>query len=206
VTLRALAAPILVSSALALAPAVAQAAEQDVVNDAAVATYMQIAAGFWGQTPHCTGPNGESIAPYAIFGVDPDPRVAAWAESPGCRIWLQRGQWPAPANEQQCDVIVHEWGHLLGYDHSPDPGNIMYGGAVPPVVPGCFVFSGPDEDVGPDEPVMPSREPARLHLKKKRKAVKRCTTVKRTRKARKSCAKKRAKRLRRRSRGRAGRR
>jgi hypothetical protein len=193
-------AAILVTCALALLPAAARAAGEDVVNDPAVATYMGIAAGFWGQTPHCTGPNGEQIAPYAIWGDNPNPFEGAWAEMPGCRIWLNRRQWPLPPNESQCNLIAHEWGHLLGLDHSPDPTNLMYGGEIPMVVPGCVQFREPD-DLADDPTPAPARpaKPKRLHLKK-RKAPKRCAPARakkhrRTvRKARKSCVTKHARR------------
>jgi len=128
--------------ALALLPAATAAADDgQVVNDPTLAQYMRIAAGYWGAPePHCEGPNGESIAPYAVMADDPNPSVAAWAEMPGCRIWLDADYWPAPPSEQYCNLIAHEWGHLLGHPHSEDSHNLMWGQWTNNVVPGCVAY------------------------------------------------------------------
>jgi hypothetical protein len=110
-----------------LSPATAGADDGQVVNDPTLAQYMRIAAGYWGAPePHCEGPDGQSISPYAVMADDPNPSVAAWAEMPGCRIWLDADYWPAPPSEQYCNLIAHEWGHLLGYPHSEDSHNLMW--------------------------------------------------------------------------------
>jgi hypothetical protein len=47
-----------------------------------------------------------------------------WAYLGGCTVWLSRAHWRmdrparnAEAAEYWCNVIAHEWGHLLGFDH-----------------------------------------------------------------------------------------
>jgi hypothetical protein len=163
-----------------LGPASARANDGDTVVDATVAQYMQIAAAYWGATPHCTGPNGELIEPYAIWGYNANPFEGGWAEMPGCRMWLNSRQWPAPPNESQCNLIAHEWGHLLGHDHSPDPGDLMYGGEVPLVVPGCSVFV--DAPIDDGEPAAAPAHKLIRHAKAHKKAKRRKRCAPRTRK------------------------
>jgi hypothetical protein len=67
------------------------------------------------------------IPVHAVLYDDPDPDVAARADQPACRLWLDRGSWRALTRAQMCTTIVHEWGHLLGLGHSEGPLSVMAG-------------------------------------------------------------------------------
>jgi hypothetical protein len=127
--------------AFALMAAPARADHGETVLDPTLARYMEIAASYWGgPEPVCTAPDGEVIRPHAVLGNDPSPNVAAWAEVGGCRIWLDTDYWSSTPNEQYCNLIAHEWGHLLGRGHSSDPKDLMWPQWTNNVVPGCAVF------------------------------------------------------------------
>lgn len=110
-------------------------------QDATFDRYVQIAQAHWaGTAPTCRGPAGETIPVHAILFDDADPDIAAIAEQPGCRIWLDRDFWPAREDQTDCTIIAHEWGHLLGHDHSPNERSLMY--EAPEFgAPGCGVFA-----------------------------------------------------------------
>ena len=105
--------------------------------------YLQIAEAHWGApAPTCAGRNGETIQVHAILFNDLHPDVSAVAEQPGCRVWLDRDFWPAAEDETDCTIIAHEWGHLLGFGHSPDRKSLMYE-APEHGAPDCGVFGEP---------------------------------------------------------------
>jgi hypothetical protein len=89
-------------------------------------TYMGIAHRHWGgPVPTCVA-NGVTVIPvHAVLFDDPDPEVVARAEQPGCRIWIDGGNWRRLGRVEACTIVVHEWGHLLGFDHSDDPNDPM---------------------------------------------------------------------------------
>ena len=173
--------PILLAASCALTLLVAPAARADhgqTVEDPVLAQYMQIAAAHWGgQVPQCTGRSGEPITPHAVMGDDPDPAVGAWAELPGCRIWLDSSQWrlPIQPNESFCNLISHEWGHLLGHDHSDDPNDLMSSSWVPRVVSGCASFK-PQQAPRPAASVPPAKKRKKVREKHPR-GRKRCVRV-----------------------------
>jgi hypothetical protein len=130
---------------LALAPAGASAymSPGEPVADPQVDGWLAVARETWAAEPACPG------------GVRLDraerlPGAGLWAaaEMPGCRISLDPDFYPAPAawtasaagraqwEAQMCNVVVHEWGHLLGHGHAEDAREIM-APVVPLVVPGC---------------------------------------------------------------------
>jgi hypothetical protein len=106
---------------------------------------VSVAVGTWGEA--CGG------RPVLIQWGDAsaatgDPRTAAWAawadstgsylgyagqaaDRTGCRIMVDSdiarderlSSWPAWG--WYCTMLVHEYGHLTGHDHSPDPANVM---------------------------------------------------------------------------------
>src|SRR5688572_2558530 len=106
-------------------PAAAQANHGTTFLDETLATYMAIGQAHWGgPLPSCVV-GGTVIPPHAVLYDDPDPSVAARADQPGCRIWLDRSSWRQMRPTEACVVVVHEWGHLLGHGHSLDPFDLM---------------------------------------------------------------------------------
>jgi hypothetical protein len=179
--------------ALALAaPSTALADHGETISDPTVDAYMRVAAEYWGgQLPQCTGPQGEAIPAHAVYGDNPDPAVGAWAEVPGCRIWLDRTHWPAAPSETHCNLLAHEWGHLLGQEHSPDQTSLMWGGWINKVVPGCVAFRAQAPAPGP-APAVAATPPAKKRAKKSklrektRRGRQRCVRVRRHKVSRRS--------------------
>jgi hypothetical protein len=111
--------------ALALAAPAAAQAETTFLDDD-LGTYFGIAHAYWGgPIPTCVENGVLTVPVHAVLYDDPDPSVAARAEQPGCRIWLDRGKWRRMGRAEACMVVVHEWGHLLGHGHSEDPSDLM---------------------------------------------------------------------------------
>src|SRR3954453_16222113 len=142
---------IVAACALALVLPGAAAAQEAVVHDQTLDAYMRIAADYWHAQPSCTAPDGTPIPPDVVLSDRPEGGGAAWAEMPGCRIWLDKDFYPAPPDEQHCNLIAHEWGHLLGHVHSTNPNDLMWGQWTNNVVPGCRAFAAT-----PDPPVLPA--------------------------------------------------
>jgi hypothetical protein len=107
-------------------PAPARADHGRPVLDDALGTYFGLAQSHWGgPLPTCVA-NGVTLIPvHAVFYDDPDPSVAAKAEQPGCKLWLDRELWHEMRPVEACTIVLHEWGHLLGYGHVRDPLNLM---------------------------------------------------------------------------------
>lgn len=61
-----------------------------------------------------------------------NPRFVGEAVAP-CGVVIRRGDYTFI---RICALIVHEYGHLAGFDHSTDPNNIMHP-ARPPRYPPC---------------------------------------------------------------------
>lgn len=85
---------------------------------------LRIAEGFWGATPAAC-PTGISVRAIALDG-----EIGGFtSEGEPCRIWLDAAMlrdrtWRAKV--QTCNTIVHEYGHLLGVEHSERERSIMY--------------------------------------------------------------------------------
>jgi hypothetical protein len=61
-----------------------------------------------------------------------DPAVLAGADEAACRILLSR-RWAAEMpSEMRCTLVLHEFGHLAGREHSDDPDSVMYAEYVRP--------------------------------------------------------------------------
>ena len=130
---------IALACALIAAPA-ARADHGEPYTNRTLATYLEIAEAHWGvPAPTCLGEGGQTIPVHVVLFDNPDPMVTATAEQPGCRIWLDRDWWPARPNRIDCTVVAHEWGHLLGYGHSPERRELMYEQPLTGA-PGCSLF------------------------------------------------------------------
>jgi hypothetical protein len=120
-------APLAVAlAALALAlPATANAVETPLLDDN-LATYFGIAHEHWGgPVPSCVENGVTVVTVHAVLFDDPNPAVAARAEQPGCTLLLDRRHWRTMGRVEACMIVVHEWGHLLGHEHSDDPNDLM---------------------------------------------------------------------------------
>jgi hypothetical protein len=88
----------------------------------------QVAAGYWGGVPaHCPQGVTTSIVPSLVSG------GAAEAEIGGCRTWYAEETVATMDAATTCMVVVHEWGHLHGHLHPPDP--------MDPTTPMSFAYA-----------------------------------------------------------------
>ena len=85
-----------------------------------LAALLVIASAFWG-TPACGQP---SITTEVL-----PPPIVGLATPSECLITLDRRQWAAG---EACQIALHEYGHLMGRQHSLDPNDVMYPVLRPP--------------------------------------------------------------------------
>lgn len=131
----------------------------ETLTDARVKTYEEVAQDFWkvrgrtacnGHTPELgfvidTQGTTESGAPSTYLET-----AAAWSDTggdPHCIIWINDLFWDDYDYMTQCEIIVHEWGHLTGLGHSDPVTDEFYDpNAVPyPVMTGTPNLVRPKE-------------------------------------------------------------
>lgn len=83
--------------------------------------YLVAAEAYWGKPPPC---------PINVrWATEADPSHAARATIDGCAMSLTIGSplWRDPLlAETACIAVLHEYGHMLGYLHNPDPTSVMH--------------------------------------------------------------------------------
>jgi hypothetical protein len=77
---------------------------------------LVLAFAYWGQAPAC-GP------PEVVFARLPADTIGL-ADYEPCRITLDPSLFRRPG--AVCMTELHEYGHLLGLQHSIDPNDLMY--------------------------------------------------------------------------------
>jgi hypothetical protein len=88
-----------------------------------------VAKQTWGE-PDCGQPRLEVSTPaeyvraHGTGEFDSEPE--AWADEDRCVIVLNP-QLTIRTAVRRCHIIVHEWGHLAGREHSQNPRSVMFG-------------------------------------------------------------------------------
>jgi hypothetical protein len=124
---------------LALAPEVVAAPSRPwtPVHDARIERGLAVARAFWNREPDCKDGYRTYSAPIT---------TPALADTPGCRMWFadyalrlpRTAKWSAAL----CVLVVHEYGHSLGYGHSEDRRSVMFEAPRFSSVPRCAVRMG----------------------------------------------------------------
>lgn len=99
------------------------------ITDQQTYSDLVIAWSYWGALPAC--PDG-----LRVYRADVPGTAEGEAQQLGCTIWLDPSTVHGLKRWYYCQLIAHEYGHLLGVDHSTDPRNLMHPrlgrrGAVP---------------------------------------------------------------------------
>ena len=105
----------LVLGLAAMAPAPAHAAPD-------LGAALRTAKGLFPSVTQRCGNVGIEVGPLSLLN------LGASAESYfySCRVRIAPGTLTSASNAQMCSLMVHEWGHLAGLEHSPDPRNFMH--------------------------------------------------------------------------------
>ena len=154
-------------AALCVAAPAASAAGADQtypIDGPVVAAARAIAASYWGPEP-CAG--DITVAWGSLPGSvnalsswwNPTEAYGNAPENRHCVVTLNSDasfDWP-----MLCTVMVHEYGHLSGQQHSPDPANVMYYQYLQPI-PQCSEASDPAPPAAAPQTSDLSPDPASL--------------------------------------------
>jgi hypothetical protein len=110
------------------------AASASTPNSTQIAAWQQIARSYF--TPVCLAP--EVTVTWAATD-EPGWAAQALYDPERCELRLSPDLFPNLTPEMQCNMVVHEYGHLAGLGHSPDPNSIMF--ATPhALIPECASY------------------------------------------------------------------
>jgi hypothetical protein len=169
------------------------------LGSAAMQQAERLAVAHWG-VPVCGGVvdikwttlDSPINATSSWLATDPNAPFADPANNTQCEIDLNIAQsfdWP-----KFCTVVIHEFGHLTGHEHSPDPNDIMSPYYTQPAPECTDGSSAPDVAVpvssASTTTTQPVSAPSRRSTMRARKAAAKCRRARRSKKA--SAAAKRA--------------
>lgn len=81
----------------------------------------QIAGEYWGEAPtNCTTVT-QTVEPIPY----PEAGDATLPEKAGTECWIRISPINAIVFARLCPTVAHEYGHLIGEDHSADPSSVM---------------------------------------------------------------------------------
>lgn len=91
---------------------------------------MYVGQQVW-DTPACGQPHVEVSTPAEYqsahgTGYFDNGEPLAWADEGRCAIVINPN-YTIRTDAKRCHVIVHEWGHLTGHEHSENQRSVMYG-------------------------------------------------------------------------------
>lgn len=96
----------------------------------------RVAVDYWGQEPtNCTSLDRQIVDDGWLQTVYPNPHAgparATEAKSPQpCILYVERSVASPDAVGEACAIMIHDFGHLLGYSHNNDPTDVMNGIAL----------------------------------------------------------------------------
>jgi hypothetical protein len=98
--------------------------------------------------------------------------ACGWSDVGSREFALSRECWDQFDNADRCAIVIHELGHAIGHEHSPDPTNVM---AEYFPVPGyCLQFlAQPKADAGSPVAKKAKRRPCHQKTAKARKRCRR---------------------------------
>lgn len=105
------------------------AASASTPSSTEITAWQQIARSYF--TPVCLAP--EVTVTWASTD-EPGWAAQALYDDQHCEIRLDPVLFPTLTPEMQCNMVVHEYGHLAGLDHSPDPDSIMFASPHPVIL------------------------------------------------------------------------
>lgn len=80
--------------------------------------YEQLATQYWHTAPKC------GQVEYIWVG-DLDAGAVGAARPAQCQMLIKIPYWFDSPKSIRCALFIHEWGHLIGMDHSTNPHSVM---------------------------------------------------------------------------------
>jgi hypothetical protein len=99
-----------------------------------------VAVGFWHASPVDCTTLDRQIVPVAAMPEGAEGWATIPAQPGPCVLYLSRTLAAPRWFERACAVLIHEVGHLLGFQHSADPANVMFPEVV--AIPGTCWRAG----------------------------------------------------------------
>ena len=84
-------------------------------------SYERLALGYWKAAPQCS----TGVEYTWVDDFSGSTTIIGAAVIGGCRMWLKTPFWFAASKSVRCALFLHEWGHLIGMQHSARQHSVM---------------------------------------------------------------------------------